>query len=65
MKKFVKITTRNSDGSYAREWIDINSIIELAQRTNEEAGNNEGTVETVKGATIKIIDFNATIESLS
>jgi hypothetical protein len=65
MKKFVKITTRNSDGSYAREWIDINSIIELAQRTNEEAGNNEGTVETTKGATIKIIDFNATIESLS
>jgi hypothetical protein len=65
MKKFVKITTRNSDGSYAREWIDINSIIELAQRTNEEAGNNEGTIETVKGATIKVIDFNATIESLS
>jgi hypothetical protein len=65
MKKFVKITTRNSDGSYAREWIDINSIIELAQRTNEEAGNNEGTVETTYGATIKIIDFNATIESLN
>jgi hypothetical protein len=65
MKKFVKITTRNSDGSYAREWIDIDSIIELAQRSNEEAGNNEGTVETVKGATIKVIDFNATIESLS
>ena len=65
MKKFVKITTRNSDGSYAREWIDIDSIIELAQRTNEEAGNNEGTIETTKGSTIKIIDFNATIESLS
>ena len=65
MKKFVKITTRNSDGSYAREWIDINSIVELAQRSNVEAGNNEGTVETVKGAIIPIIDFNATIESLS
>ena len=65
MKKFVKITTRNSDGSYAREWIDINSIVELAQRTNEEAGNNEGIIETTKGSTIKIIDFNATIESLS
>jgi hypothetical protein len=65
MKKFVKITTRNSDGSYAREWIDIDSIVELAQRTNEEAGNNEGTLQTINGAIIPIIDFNATIDSLN
>jgi hypothetical protein len=65
MKKFVKITTRNSDGSYRRDWVDINLIVQLSQNSNEEAGNNEGTLETTNGAKMSIIDFNATIESLS
>jgi hypothetical protein len=51
MKKFVKITTRNEDGSILRSWIDQETIAELSQ-TIQQQGDNEGTCEFVDGTII-------------
>jgi hypothetical protein len=64
MKKFVKITTRNEDGSILRSWIDQETIAELSQ-TIQQQGDNEGTCEFVDGTIIAIITFNETLNSLS
>jgi hypothetical protein len=64
MKKFVKITTRNSDGSIVRSWVDQEKIAELSQ-TIEQQWNNEGTCAFVNKSVISIITFNETINSLN
>jgi hypothetical protein len=69
MKKFVKITTRKEDGTIFRTWIGTDEIIQISQNSLQE-GNNEGTIIfdngiSKSGTKIEIIDFNATIESLS
>jgi hypothetical protein len=65
MKKFVKITTRFPDGSIQRTWIGQQEILQLTQNSVTQGGENEGTCELIDGEIIDIIDFNATIESLS
>jgi hypothetical protein len=65
MKKFVKITTRLSDGNVLRQWIDIDIIVELTQNSATQWSNDEGTLETVNGAIIPIISFNETIDALN
>jgi hypothetical protein len=65
MAKFVKITTRNEDGSYLRTWIDVENIYKLTQNSATQAGNNEGTLEWGDGEVLDIIDFNATLDSLA
>lgn len=64
MKKFVKITTKLSDGNFMRQWIDSDIIVELTQNSATQWGNDEGTLETVNGAVLPIVGFNETIESL-
>jgi len=64
MKKFVKITTRLSDGNFMRQWIDSDIIVELTQNSATQWGNDEGTLETINGAIVPIVGFNETIESL-
>ena len=64
MKKFVKITTKNSDKSLLRQWIDSDIIVELTQNSATQWSNDEGYLETVNGASIPIVGFNETIESL-
>jgi hypothetical protein len=64
MKKFVKITTRNEDGSILRSWVDQETIAELSQ-TIQQQGDNEGTCEFVDGTIFAIITFNETLNSLS
>ncbi len=64
MKKFVKITTRK-DGAIVRSWIDSDKIVQLSQNSVTQAGDNEGICVFADGTTIPVIDFNATIESLS
>lgn len=64
MKKFVKITTRNEDGSILRSWVDQEKIAELSQ-TIQQQGDNEGTCAFVNGSVILIITFNETLESLN
>lgn len=64
MKKFVKITTRNEDGSILRTWIDQEKIAQLSQ-TIQQQGDNEGTCEFIDGTIIAIITFNETLDSLS
>lgn len=64
MKKFVKITTKLSDGNFVREWIDSDIIVGLTQNSATQWGNDEGTLETINRAVIHIVGFNETIESL-
>lgn len=64
MKKFVKITTRNEDGSILRCWIDQEKIAELTQ-TIQQQGDNTGTCGFVSGKLVAIIAFNETLDSLS
>jgi hypothetical protein len=63
MKKFVKITTRNSDGSIVRSWIDQEQIAQLSQHTQQQ-GDNEGTCRFVDGSILELITFNETLDSL-
>ncbi len=65
MKKFVKLTTKLSDGSLRRAWVDIDIILELSQNSATQWSNDEGTCETTLGAVFNIVGFNETIESLS
>ena len=64
MKKFVKLTTKNSDGTYRMSWVDRDIIVELVQITGTQAENNEGTCETINGAIFPIVGFNETLETL-
>lgn len=64
MKKFVKITTKLSDGNFMRQWIDSDIIVELTQNSATQWSNDEGSLETINGAVIPIVGFNETIESL-
>ena len=64
MKKFVKITTRNEDGSIVRNWIDQEEIAQLSQ-TIKQQGDNEGTCTFVNDATLELIAFNETLDSLN
>ena len=64
MKKFVKITTRKDD-AIIRAWVDAEKIVQLSQNSITQGGDNEGTCVFADGTTIAIIDFNATIDSLS
>ena len=64
MKKFVKITTRNEDGSIVRSWIDQEQIAQLSQHTQQQ-GDNEGTCRFVDGSIIELITFNETLDSLN
>jgi hypothetical protein len=63
MKKFVKITTRNSDGSIVRSWIDQEQIAQLSQHTQQQ-GDNEGTCRFADGSILELITFNETLDSL-
>ncbi len=63
MKKFVKITTRNQDGSIVRSWIDQEQIAQLSQHTQQQ-GDNEGTCRFVDGSILELITFNETLDSL-
>jgi hypothetical protein len=64
MKKFVKITTRNEDGSIVRSWIDQEQIAQLSQHTQQQ-GDNEGTCRFVDGSILELITFNETLDSLN
>lgn len=64
MKKFVKITTKLSDGNFMRQWIDSDIIVELTQNSATQWSNDEGTLETINGAVLPIVGFNETIDSL-
>ncbi len=64
MKKFVKITTRNQDGSIVRSWIDQEQIAQLSQHTQQQ-GDNEGTCRFVDGSILELITFNETLDSLN
>ena len=64
MKKFVKITTRNSDGSIVRSWIDQEQVAQLSQDIPQQ-GNNEATCILVDGTIIELIAFNETLDSLN
>lgn len=64
MKKFVKITTKLSDGNFLRQWIDSDIIVELTQNSATQWSNDEGSLETINGAIVPIVGFNETIESL-
>ena len=64
MGNFVKLTTRNEDGSYLRTWVHADSILGLSQ-DGTQASNNEGSCDTVEGDTIELVAFNETIDSLS
>ena len=63
MKKFVKITTRNEDGSILRSWIDQEKIDQLSQNIKQQ-GDNEGSLISVDGTIINLIAFNETLDSL-
>ena len=63
MKKFIKITTRNEDGTLVRSWIDQDTVAQLSQHTQQE-GDNEGTCRFVDGSIIELIAYNETIDSL-
>jgi len=64
MKKFIKITTRNQDGSIVRSWIDQEQIAQLSQHTQQQ-GDNEGTCRFVDGSILELITFNETLDSLN
>jgi len=64
MKKFIKITTRNEDGSIVRSWIDQEQIAQLSQHTQQQ-GDNEGTCRFVDGLILELITFNETLDSLN
>jgi hypothetical protein len=64
MKKFIKITTRNEDGSIVRSWIDQEQIAQLSQHTQQQ-GDNEGTCRFVDGSILELITFNETLDSLN
>ncbi len=64
MKHFVKITIRTEGGNHLKKWIDQETISELSQNSQEQWPNDEGTCLFIDGATIDIISFNETIESL-
>ena len=64
MKKFVKITTRNEDGSIVINWIDQEEIAQLSQ-TIKQQGDNEGTCRFVDGSILELITFNETLDSLN
>jgi hypothetical protein len=64
MKKFVKITTRNEDGSIVRSWIDQEQIAQLSQHTQQQ-GDNEGTCRFIDGSILELITFNETLDSLN
>lgn len=64
MKKFVKITTRNQDGSIVRSWIDQEQVSQLSQHTQQQ-GDNEGTCRFVDGSILELIAFNETLDSLN
>lgn len=64
MKKFIKITTRNDDGSILRSWIDQEQVAQLSQHTQQQ-GDNEGTCRFVDGSILELITFNETLDSLN
>jgi hypothetical protein len=64
MSKFIKITTRNEDGSILRSWVDQEKVSQLSQ-TIQQQGDNEGTCIFVDETIIAIIAFNETLDSLS
>jgi len=64
MKKFIKITTRNEDGSIVRSWIDQEQVAQLSQHIQQQ-GNNEGTCRFVDGSILELITFNETLDSLN
>ncbi len=64
MKKFIKITTRNEDGSIVRSWIDQEQVAQLSQHTQQQ-GDNEGTCRFVDGSILELITFNETLDSLN
>lgn len=63
MKKFVKITTREGE-AYIRNWIDIDTILQLIQNSITQEGLNEGTCILTDGTVLQVINFNDTINSL-
>jgi hypothetical protein len=65
MVHFVKLTTRNEDGSYTRTWLDQASIKELSQNGVTQAGENAGTAVFVDGTTIELCAFNETLDTLN
>lgn len=64
MKKFVKITLRTDGGNHLNKWVDIDTISELSQNSQEQWPNNEGTIVFTDGAFVDVIGFNETLESL-
>ncbi len=65
MVKFVKITLVTEGGNHLKKWIDIDTIAELSQNSQEQWPNNEGTIVFTDGATVDVIGFNETLESLN
>ena len=64
MGQFVKITLRTEGGNHLNKWVDIDTISELSQNSQEQWPNNEGTITFTDGAFVDVIGFNETIESL-
>ena len=64
MKKFIKITTRK-DEAIVVSWNDADKIVQLSQNSITQECNNEGTLLWADGTVIPIINFSATIDSLS
>lgn len=64
MKKFAKITLKIEGGNHLNKWVDIDTISELSQNSQEQWPNNEGTIVFTDGAFVDVIGFNETLESL-
>jgi hypothetical protein len=65
MGHFVKLTTREEDGSLTRTWLEQASIKELSQNSIVQAGDNAGTCEFVDGTIIEVCTFNETLDTLN
>ena len=65
MSQFVKITLRTEGGNHTCQWVDIDSIQQLSQDSQEQWPNNEGTIVFTDGATVDVISFNETIDALN
>jgi hypothetical protein len=65
MGQFVKITLATEGGNHLKKWIDIDTIAELSQNSQEQWPNNEGTIVFTDGATVDVISFNETIDALN
>lgn len=65
MGQFVKITLKTEGGNHLNKWVDVDTISELSQNSQEQWPNNEGTIVFTDGATVDVISFNETIDALN